>query len=211
METYPILVVLLVTVGLAALVGELMIPSAGILTVVALGCLGGSAWCAWQAWYAKGNLVAWWSYVGAVLFLMPTAISATLYILPRTSFGQELFAAPQSAEELTPFQDEGQKLHSLINQHGHTQNLFSPGGMVQIGRDRFHAESEGMMIDPDTEVVVVGVKGNRLVVCPLSLYEDSRSTAAAATEPPAFDAENADSDDPSGHGRSIDFDVPETA
>ncbi len=207
MDTYPILVVLLVTLGIAALVGELMLPSAGLLTVIAVSCLGGSAWCAWQAWYSQGHLIAWWTYVGSVLLLLPSAIVSTLYILPRTSFGQELFAAPQSSEDLTPFQEEGQKLHSLIDEHGRTQNLFSPGGMVQIGRDRYHAESEGVMIDPGTDVVVVGVRGNRLVVRPLSLCENQEERAANA-ETTVFTPETPGD---ASEVRPIDFDVPETA
>jgi membrane-bound ClpP family serine protease len=207
MDTYPILVVLLVTIGIAALIGELMLPSAGLLTLIAVSCLGGSAWCAWQAWYAQGHLLAWWTYVGSVLFLLPSAIVATLYILPRTSFGQELFAAPQSAKDLTPFQEEGVKLHSLIDERGRTQNLFSPGGMVQIGRDRYHAESEGVMIDPGTDVVIVGVRGNRLVVRPLSLHEGQGGPVASA-ETTVF---GAGEDGEAGEAGPIDFDVPETA
>ncbi|MHC4876829.1 MAG: NfeD family protein [Planctomycetota bacterium] len=208
MDTYPILVVLLVTVGLATLIGELMLPSAGILTVVSLTCLVGSAICAWQAWYSQGHLIAWWTYVGSVLFLIPSAVVGTLYVLPRTSYGRELFASPQSGEELTPFQDEEQELQALVNEHGKTQNLFSPGGMVEIGRDRFHAESEGVMIEAGTDVVVVGVRGNRLVVRPLSLH--GQSTAASA-ETAAFDPAAADAAGGSNDERSIDFDVPETA
>lgn len=211
MDTYPILVILLVTVGLAALIGELLLPSAGILTVIALACLGGSAWCAWQAWYSQGNLIAWWSYVGSVLFLLPTAIVATLYVLPRTSFGRELFAAPQSSEALTPFQDEEEELQSLINEHGQTQNLFSPGGMVQIGRDRYHAESEGVMIDPGTDVIVVGVRGNRLVVRPLSLHDSPVGTSPADATTVALNPDTDDATDKSVDDPSIDFDVPETA
>ena len=211
MDTYPILVILLVTVGLAALIGELLLPSAGILTVIALACLGGSAWCAWQAWYSQGNLIAWWSYVGSVLFLLPTSIVATLYVLPRTSFGRELFAAPQSSEALTPFQDEEEELQSLIDERGQTQNLFSPGGMVQIGRDRFHAESEGVMIDPGTDVVVVGVRGNRLVVRPLSLHDAPVETSPADATTAAFNPSTDDASDSSVDDPSIDFDVPETA
>lgn len=208
MDTYPILIVLLVTVGLAALIGEVMLPSAGILSIIALACLGGSAWCAWQTWYSTGNLVAWWTYVGSVVILLPTVIMATLYILPRTSLGRELFAAPQSSDELRPFQEEDQKLQALLDSRGRTLNLFSPGGMVQIGRDRYHAESEGVMIDPGTDVVVVGVKGNRLVVRPLALHDDSRATQTAGTGsvPPGADD---DAGNTPADGPPIDFDVPE--
>ena len=62
--------------------------------------------------------------------------------------------------------------------------------------------SEGLYLDPDTDVVVVGVKGNRLVVRPQAMHQD----VADATAPSEPDAQEAAPD-----AESLDFDVPETA
>mgnify|MGYP003341682320 CR=1 FL=1 len=78
----------------------------------------------------------------------------------------------------------------------------SPGGIALIGHEKHHAESEGMLIDAGEPIVVVGVKGNRLVVRPASLYD------AAVSEPALMDeAEPTNSE----HSSAIDFDLPDNA
>ena len=41
--------------------------------------------------------------------------------------------------------------------------------MVLVEGERMHSESEGMLIDPDQAVEIVGINGNRLVVRRLSV------------------------------------------
>jgi membrane-bound serine protease (ClpP class) len=226
MDTYTLMVFLLVIVGLGIIASEVFIPSAGMLSILAACCFGGSVYCAYKAWYEPGYLAAFWSYVVCMVLGIPAFIGGGLYLLPKTALGNQLLAGPQDLETLTPFQDEEQRLRELINQHGRATTLFSPGGMVQIGREKFHAESEGVIVDSGTDVVVVGVKGNRLVVRPLSLHQ-----TVAGTEPPekSSDLDEAPLEDASSNapdplaetiasqpetdsGESpIDFDIPETA
>ena len=201
MDGYVLFTFLLVTLGVGILVAEVFIPSAGLLSILALTSFSASGFCAWKAWYETGHYVWWWGYVVSMVVVLPALVCGGLYILPRTSYGRSIFAAPQSLDEVTPFQEEENRLSEMINQTGQATTLFSPGGMVQIGRERIHAESEGMMIEPGTEVVVVGVKGNRLVVRPQSMHQ---SEPDASTESP--NVLEIDSDN-----ESLDFDVPETA
>jgi membrane-bound ClpP family serine protease len=226
MDTYTLMVFLLVIVGLGIIVSEIFIPSAGMLSILAAGCFCGSAFCAYRAWYEPGNLAAFWSYVVCMSIGIPAFIGGGIYLLPKTALGNNLLAGPQDLESLTPFQEEEQRLTELIDQHGKTTTLFSPGGMVQLGREKFHAESEGVMIESGTDVVVVGVKGNRLVVRPQSLHQtlpgkqpeeatsDSavapdRSIPAGTTDPLAETI--ASKPEPDAGESPIDFDIPETA
>lgn len=179
MENYGLFALLLVILGIGVLFSEIFIPSAGMLSFVALACFGGSAFCAYHGWYVPGKLVLWWSYIIGVVVVVPSGIAGVMYYLPRTKMGQELFATPPTLAELTPFAKEEQRLISLIEDFGTAMTLFSPGGMAQIGREKFHAESEGIMIEPGTEIVVVGVRGNRLLVRPLSLHPERVETADA--------------------------------
>ena len=202
MDGYVLFTFVLVTLGVAILVAEVFIPSAGLLSIMALCAFAGSGFCAWNAWYETGRYMYWWGYLFGMLIVLPASLGGGLYLLPRTKFGRAIFAAPQSLEELTPFQEEEDRLCGLINQTGKAVTLFSPGGMVQIGREKIHAESEGMMIEPQTDVVVVGVKGNRLVVRPQSMMQavaDATTPAEPESTESAPDAE------------SLDFDIPETA
>ena len=185
MDGYTILVFICAAIGFVILAVELFVPTAGILALCSGGCFIASVYCAWRAWYQTGQFVWWWSYVVGMLVMIPSVVSFGLYWVPRTTWGKSLLFTPQTLDELTPFQDEELRLSKLIHQRGKAVTMFSPGGMAQVGRERFHAESEGVLIDAGEEIVVVGVMVNRLVVRPAALYdsangEESRTAAAGS-------------------------------
>lgn len=209
MDGYVLLVFLLASLGLGILIIEMFIPTAGVLAVLSGTCFLGAFYCAYQAWYQTGQWVWWWGFVLGFLVLVPSVLFGGLYWMPRTAFGRELFVAPQALKDLEPFQDEEAQLRKLVNQRGKATTLFSPGGMVQVGTQRFHAESEGLLIDPGVEVLVLGVKGNRLVVRPIGSYDPAASQpevlAVAIVEPLHVDVA-VTSPEPKSVERSIDFD-----
>lgn len=215
MDNYGLIVFLAVALGTGFLICEVFIPSAGILTIGSILCFAIATFSAWRGWYQAGETAWWWGYVFGMILLLPTTISGAVYIFPRTAYGKAVLAIPQSLEEVTPFQEEEARLTSLINSRGQTSTMFSPGGMVQIGHEKFHAESDGVLIDAGTDVVVVGVKGNRLIVMSAELHDSIAQSAsspktAAVNEVPNgdFDQNVASSDDTSGSD-PFDFDVPE--
>lgn len=215
MESYGLLVFLMVALGTGFLICEIFIPSAGILTIASILCYVAATFCAWRGWYQAGQTTWWWGYVFGMVILLPSAISAAVYILPRTSYGKAVLAIPQSLQEVTPFQEEEARLSELINTRGKSATMFSPGGMVLIGHEKFHAESNCGLIDADQDVVVVGVKGNRLIVTNAELH-DSIARAAANSETASSGKQTEAGLDQSGQDRSstdddpIDFDIPET-
>ena len=195
MESYGIIAILLLAFGLALIVAEVFIPSGGMIAIMALLCILASVWCAWNEWYKTDQVFWWWFYVAAVVVMIPGVIGGTFYVLPRTAMGRNLFANPPSEEEVTPFTEEDARLVGLINEYGETATRMMPGGLVLIGDERIHAESEGMMIPRGERVQIVGVKGNRLVV--RAITEESETTQSE----PLADA----SDIP-----PLDFDVQQT-
>lgn len=216
MESYGLLVFLMVALGTGLLICEVFIPSAGILTLASILCYAIATFCAWRGWYNAGETTWWWSYVFGMVVLLPTAITGAVYVFPRTNYGKSVLAVPQSLEELTPYQEEEARLTGLINSRGKSASMFSPGGMVQIGHEKFHAESDGGLIDAGQTVVVVGVKGNRLVVRTAELHDSiaeslSNPKTAANVEPAVTEFHrNYDVSEDSGDEEPIDFDIPET-
>ena len=217
MESYGLLVFLMVALGTGLLICEVFIPSAGILTIASIICYVAATFCAWRGWYQAGATTWWWGYVFGMVILLPSVICGAVYILPKTSYGKAVLAVPQTLEEVTPFREEEARLSSLINVRGQSATMFSPGGMVQIGHEKFHAESNCGLINAGQDVVVVGVKGNRLIVTDAELHGSiAQSTANPETatvngradsgfKPDVSSASDTASDDP------IDFDIPETA
>lgn len=212
MDGYTILVFVCAAIGFVILSIELFVPTAGILALCSGCCFIGSGYCAWRAWYETGQYIWWWSYVIGMLVMIPSVVSFGLYWMPRTRWGKSLLFTPQSLEEMTPFQDEEARLSKLIHQRGKAVTMFSPGGMAQVGRERFHAESEGVLIDAGEEIVVVGVMINRLVVRPAALYDaahaaKSPTAAELITESAAPESiQKPTSEKPAS---SLDFEIPD--
>jgi membrane-bound serine protease (ClpP class) len=165
--------VLLLMVGLGLMIAEVFIPSGGAISILVLVCLIASIWCAWNAWW-DSNQIAWWSYITSLLILVPATISGAFYALPRTAIGRRVLLEAPDREEVTPYVKEQQHLFDQVGQMGKTLTLLNPGGMVVVNEMRFHCESEGMLLEPETEVRVVAVKGLRLVVR-LPLPDDPRT------------------------------------
>lgn len=193
MENYALMVFILTAVGFAIIASELFIPSAGVLSLMAASCFLAAIWCAWKGWYEPGRTVWFWGYVFSLVLLLPSFVAGGLYLLPRTPFGRAIFAMPQSLEELTPFQEEERQLRGYIGHEGRALTMFSPGGMAEVDQQRFHAESEGLLIDAGTPVKVVGVRGNCLVVRPVINGQTAINSQTAGHERPGGTTADADS------------------
>lgn len=187
------------------LFAEVLIPSGGLLffgSMVALGCAVWSAWTAW--WYT--NPIIFWSFVMGSLVLLPASVAAAIQVWPHTPMGKQM--EPPTAEEVTPYVAEQQRLGRLIGQIGETVTPLNPAGIVLIAGERVHCFSEGLVIDRGTRVRVLAVQGNRLLVRQSKGVESSGEIPtspdqAAANPPPAsskiwlLDAEESDLDLPS--------------
>ena len=87
---------------------------------------------------------------------------------------------------------------------------MTPGGMVEIESERFHAESIGMVVEPKTAVIVVGAIANRIVVRPLT-DDDVREEISEGPTAQVREETDADSQHPTDHPETgrLDFDIPE--
>ncbi len=115
---------------------------------------------------------------------------------------------PPSLAEVTGYAKEEEKLNSLIGKHGKTLSTLMPGGLVELDGERFHCESQGMVIEAQETVEVIQIRGNRLVVRP---FRGDTSTAKAETP----QSESTDTSNRSNNGKSddesLDFDVPRSS
>lgn len=174
-----VLATILLIVGLFLLALELMIPSFGMIGIMSAICLLVSAWSAWQAWFDDyPNL--FWTYAGFWVLGIPSVLGGMLFLLENTSLGDRIVLRGPARESGDTAQSG---LAELVGQTGHASSLLTPGGMVNIGGERFHAESPGMPIESGSPVLVTAAKGNRLVVCAIS--DDSPAENMASPGQPA--------------------------
>ncbi len=163
MDSYPMIAILAMALGLALLVAEVFIPSGGIIMAASALCFAASIWGAWQAWYKTGESTTFIAYIASMLVLLPTVLSGAFYVFPRTEYGKRLMSPP-SREEMEPYVAETERLTKLIGKIGTTLTRLGPGGMIAVDGARLHAESEGMLIPTGTPVKVLAMRGNRLLV-----------------------------------------------
>jgi membrane-bound serine protease (ClpP class) len=193
MDSYGIYAIVLLIAGLIILVFEVFVPSGGFLAVTTTVVLILSACCAFAAWFEEHPAI-WWTYCALLVLLIPTTLGSTFYILPKTSVGKKVLLEAPDLAQLEPFVDESARLEKLIGRRGLALTLLNPGGMVLIDGERLHAFSEGILIEPQTEVEVLEIRGTRLLV---RLVDESASAEGE-------DVADADPDAP----RPIDFELP---
>lgn len=176
-----VLVFVLLFAGLALIFAEVFLPSGGIIAVMCVACFGGSLYYAHQAWSAS-NPTLWWSYVGSLLIIIPAAVIACFKILTNTSLGNHILLTAPKRESVTPYQEEMRRLNALVGKRGKTLNLMTPGGIVLIDGERLHASADGLMIEPQTDVEIVGLQGNRVIVRPVTAITESSDSESEDAE-----------------------------
>ncbi len=200
-----ILATLLLLVGLFLLGLEFFIPSFGMILIVASISLIVSFWSAYKAWWGT-NPVLFWTYLTVLVAGIPGSLFGAITVMQRTSFGSRFILRPvPNPEKLPP-----NPLEALIGRRGVTLTLMTPGGMVEIESERFHAESIGMVVEPKTAVIVVGAKANRIVVRPLT-DDDVREEISEDPTAQVREETDADSQHPTNYPETgrLDFDIPE--
>jgi len=169
-----VLVFVLLFAGLALIFAEVFLPSGGIIAVMCVASFGGSLYYAHQAW-AESNPVYWWTYVGSLLLIIPAAVIGCFKILTSTSLGNHILLTAPNRESVTPYQEEMQRLNALVGQRGKALNLMTPGGIVLVNGERLHATADGLMVEPQTDVEIIGLQGNRVIVRPVTSITEETS------------------------------------
>lgn len=200
-----ILATVLLVVGLFLLGLEFFIPSMGMILVIASISLLVSFWSACKAWWGV-NPFFFWTYVLILTGGIPGSLMAAITIIQKSSLGNRMILSPRPSVDVVP----ASPLETMIGKRGVSQTLMTPGGIVMIDLERFHAESVGMLIEPRTQVIVTGAKANRLVVRPLTAADDR--PPAASAHPDSISSSRAESTSEPVSAEEpdpLDFDLPE--
>lgn len=177
MPDAAVLATMLLLLGLFLLGLEFFIPSFGMILTVAVISLVVSFWSACKAWWGV-NPGFFWTYIALLLTGIPGSLFSAIAIMQKTSLGNRLILRPPAIAEKKP----ANPLEEIIGQKGIAQTLLTPGGMVSVNNVRFHAESIGILIEPQTPVIVVAVRANRIVVKPASLVETAVESRLSPVE-----------------------------
>ncbi|MCP4172194.1 MAG: hypothetical protein GY758_15630 [Fuerstiella sp.] len=171
-----VLATILLIVGLFLLALELMIPSFGMLGIMSAICLLISAWSAWQAWFDVYPSL-FWTYAAFWVLGIPSVLGGMLFLLENTRLGDRIVLRGPTADGTDSASTMQSQLASLVGRIGEAASLLTPGGMVHIDGERYHAESPGMPIEAGCRVEVTAARGNRLVVRAISDDVPTENTA----------------------------------
>lgn len=206
MPDAAVLATLGLILGLFFLGLELFIPTFGMLLILSIISLVVSFFGACKAWWGTSP-VLFWGYVIVLLCGIPGSLMGSISLLQGTRWGKKLTLTPTEPADVKP----ESPLNVLMGRTGRAQTLMTPGGLVMVEGERFHAESTGMLVEPGTAVVIVGVRANRIVVRPQRVGEvvsgksgsvgsggDDLGTASGDTKP-ADESSRLDFDMPSDY------------
>jgi len=153
-----VLIFMLLAAGLFLLVMEIFIPSYGLLSAGALGCLAAGLFLAFRINAAFGFVC-----LAAVLVLLPIEIVIGVKLFPRTWIGHRIVIGARKKTERSE-RSSDESLFDLEGREGITVTSLRPSGVAEIDGQRVDVVAQGMMIDANRPVKVVSVDGNRVVV-----------------------------------------------
>lgn len=136
---------------------EVLTPSMGAFTIVALGLSGASVYLGFRWSESFGYLM-----VACNMALFPLAMWLAIGFLKRSPImhNEELTLGVQTAPDAPP-------LAHLAGQQGHALTPLRPAGAAMIGDARVDVVAQGRFIEANTPIKVILVEGNRVVVEPL--------------------------------------------
>ena len=153
-----LLVVALVVLAMVLILLEILTPSLGLLTIMAVGAMVAAVVTA----FSVGLVFGWAMMVGSVV-LMPIYIVLLVKWLPSSSLGRKVFLGRphQGTGEGTP---TAGSFETLIGAVGVAATDLRPVGKVRIDGQRIDARAESTQIDADAPVRVIDATGTEVIV-----------------------------------------------
>ncbi len=151
-----LLVIILILVGVALLVTELfLIPGFGLPGIAGLISIGGGVFC---AYYYSGTLAGHITLAASVVLC---AVAIYVFLRSKTLDKMALQENIDSKVDLI----EGTNIKA--GDRGVTISRLAPMGKVRLGDSDIEAKSYEGFIDQKTEVEVVAIEGNTIIVKPV--------------------------------------------
>lgn len=152
--TFPIF---LQMIGIIVIILEFVIPSAGLLAIIAIASLGYSITLAFRVSDLTGIY-----FVIADLFLIPICIMIGSKLLAKSPL-----TLRKTLDKKDGVVSQDMELVKLIGKQGTVVNDLRPAGRAEIDGQSFDVVSTGDYIEKGEEVIVSEVDGNRIVVKPI--------------------------------------------
>jgi len=154
--------IILLVLGIGLVVLEVLLPSGGLIGLMAAAVLVASV-----VFGFKHSSVAGVVILVVLVIFVPSVIVLGFKALPHTRVGRKLMLI-RTSKALS--RDRGvagvsdQDYDALLGKTGRTVTPLRPSGIAEIDDQRYSVVSKGEMIDDSTDIVVVKIEGNSIVV-----------------------------------------------
>jgi membrane-bound ClpP family serine protease len=177
--------VILLAVGLLLVLLEFLIPSSGILGVLAaLSILSAIV----MAFNERGPIIGM-LFIGITVVSIPLLFMAGFKILPHTPIGRQLISESPSGDEVISEMATRRNMREMIGWIGRSTSPMLPSGSIEVEGQTLDAVSQGMAIDANTPVKIIDVQGTRIIVRPC---REEELLAQSAVYLPAGEESTAD-------------------
>ena len=149
------LTILLQLVGILVIIAEIIIPSGGILGILAAGVFGYSLYLVFSQVSATAGMM----FVLADLAIIPVLVYFGIRVLAKSPV---TLRVRLSKRDGVTSQDAAQ--NALLGMEGRTVTDLRPSGMAIIDRQRVDVVTRGEYLEKETDIVVTTVRGNQIVV-----------------------------------------------
>ena len=141
--------------GVVVIIAEVILPSFGILTVVALGVFGYSLFVV----FSEVSKTAGFVLLAADLVLIPVLVILGLKLLARSPVTLRKTLSREEGVSSQP-----PELDSYINMQGTAVTDLRPAGTAVIDGKRVDVVTRGEYLEKDAAIIVIHVTGNQIVV-----------------------------------------------
>lgn len=172
MGPWLILFILLVGGLLLLLVEFVLIPGFGLAGVTGLAAIVFSIGYAIFAAFIQQSIAVntALTFIFSSIIVSAGLVVLALKYLPKTAIGRRLILESSFKSE-AGYVGSNENLEHMAGATGRTLTLLRPAGMAEIKGYRVDVVSEGEFISEQTEVKVIKVEGNRVVVARIEEIE----------------------------------------
>jgi membrane-bound serine protease (ClpP class) len=137
------------------IIAEIILPSGGILSIVALGVFGYSLFIVFN----EISMTIGFSFVAADLILIPVLVILGLKLLARSPV-----TLRKTLSRKEGVSSQSSELESYVGTQGNAVTDLRPAGIAVINGKRVDVVTRGEYLEKDSAIIVTAVTGNQIIV-----------------------------------------------
>ena len=150
-----LLSIILQLVGVVVIIAEIILPSGGILSIVALGVFGYSLFMVFN----EISKTIGFAFVAADLVMIPVLVIVGLKLMARSPVTlRKTLSRKEGVSSQSP------ELDSYIDMPGTAVTDLRPAGIAVINGKRVDVVTRGEYVQKDSAIIVIEVTGNQIIV-----------------------------------------------